>query len=188
MVINNKILLGGIIAILVVMVLLYFARANKTESFDNLPANSYVVFANQSGTLSNFDIASLLDMAIPKGTIVAWNGDFSSVPAGWAVCDGNKGTPDLRGRFIYGKSDALTLKAIGGEEAHTLIESEIPPHRHTFRSNPTCGCGGGGCLCSLNAENDFRVDTITPPSYPTGGGQPHNNLPPFMVLFYIMKI
>jgi microcystin-dependent protein len=35
---------------------------------------------------------------IPKGVIVAWNG--KDAPAGWALCNGENGTPDLRGRFI----------------------------------------------------------------------------------------
>jgi microcystin-dependent protein len=35
---------------------------------------------------------------IPKGVIVAWNG--KDTPTGWALCNGENGTPDLRGRFI----------------------------------------------------------------------------------------
>jgi microcystin-dependent protein len=35
---------------------------------------------------------------IPKGVIVAWNS--KDAPAGWALCNGQNGTPDLRGRFI----------------------------------------------------------------------------------------
>jgi hypothetical protein len=39
---------------------------------------------------------------IPKGGIIMWSGDVASIPAGWALCDGANGTPDLRGRFIAG--------------------------------------------------------------------------------------
>ncbi len=35
---------------------------------------------------------------LPTGSIIAFNG--ITAPKGWAVCDGTKGTPDLRGRFI----------------------------------------------------------------------------------------
>ena len=36
--------------------------------------------------------------SIPKGTIIVYH--FSTAPMGWVLCDGNNGTPDLRGRFI----------------------------------------------------------------------------------------
>lgn len=42
---------------------------------------------------------------IPAGTVVAFNSD--KAPAGWALCDGTNGTPDLRGRFIRMQSDSL---------------------------------------------------------------------------------
>ena len=35
---------------------------------------------------------------LPTGSIIAFNG--ITAPKGWTVCDGTKGTPDLRGRFI----------------------------------------------------------------------------------------
>lgn len=35
---------------------------------------------------------------VPRGVIVAWSG--TTAPGGWAICDGQNGTPDLRGRFI----------------------------------------------------------------------------------------
>nr|WP_272210298.1 hypothetical protein [Marinicella sp. W31]MDC2876166.1 hypothetical protein [Marinicella sp. W31] len=38
--------------------------------------------------------------SIPYGTIVAFYG--SGIPAGWQICDGTNGTPDLRDRFILG--------------------------------------------------------------------------------------
>ena len=39
---------------------------------------------------------------IPRGVIVAWSGKTNNIPAGWALCDGGNGRPDLRGRFIVG--------------------------------------------------------------------------------------
>jgi microcystin-dependent protein len=36
--------------------------------------------------------------SIPKGTIIAHY--YLTVPMGWVLCDGQNGTPDLRGRFI----------------------------------------------------------------------------------------
>lgn len=37
-----------------------------------------------------------------KGIIVLWGGAIVDIPAGWALCDGNAGRPDLRDKFIIG--------------------------------------------------------------------------------------
>ena len=37
---------------------------------------------------------------MPKGAIISFSGYLSDCPKGWAVCDGNNGTPDLTGSFI----------------------------------------------------------------------------------------
>lgn len=42
------------------------------------------------------------DGVVPKGVIVMWSGEVDEIPEGWALCDGNSGTPDLRSRFIVG--------------------------------------------------------------------------------------
>jgi microcystin-dependent protein len=71
----------------------------------------------------NFTYAST-QQVIPKGLISMFAGD--SAPAGWALCDGENETPDLRDRFILGggfmyvngKSD-LTLS--GDKNAKKLI-------------------------------------------------------------------
>jgi hypothetical protein len=39
-------------------------------------------------------------LGIAPGIIVGWSGKPADVPAGWALCDGANGTPDLRDRFI----------------------------------------------------------------------------------------
>jgi microcystin-dependent protein len=49
------------------------------------------------GANGNLDIAGGFNL-LPRGIIVAYNGE--TAPAGWALCDGTNGTPDLRGRFI----------------------------------------------------------------------------------------
>lgn len=86
---------------------------------------------------------------LPAGTalivtnmIVAWNGLSSAVPAGWALCNGLSGTPDLRDQFIVGGGGSL---AVTGSFAHvsdptsagtpvinpvTLSASNFPSHTH----------------------------------------------------------
>ena len=33
----------------------------------------------------------------PSGIICIWNKPIADIPAGWLLCDGTNGTPDLRG-------------------------------------------------------------------------------------------
>jgi hypothetical protein len=60
-----------------------------------------VTFVNIGDFLHNYK---------PKGTIAAYYG--VTAPSGWVTCDGSNGTPDLRGKFVYGgdKSSQLLLK------------------------------------------------------------------------------
>jgi len=55
-----------------------------------------------TGNLSGNNITSNNNVfnLLPTGIILAYNS--TSAPAGWILCDGTKGTPDLRGRFILG--------------------------------------------------------------------------------------
>ncbi len=38
----------------------------------------------------------------PIGGIIMWSGALGDIPTGWALCDGQNNTPDLRGRFVVG--------------------------------------------------------------------------------------
>jgi len=119
------------------------------------------------------------------GMIMEWSGLIENIPSGWVLCDGNNGTPDLRGRFILGYNpnmEKYTIGKYGGTEKHTLTVQEIPSHNHGAPTiagdNNTCVCKGGSGVCA--SKWDF-TDGI-------GGSQPHNNMPPYYVLSYIMKI
>lgn len=65
---------------------------------------------------------------MPKGGIIMWGGNITDIPKGWALCDGNNGTPDLRGRFIVGadneKSPMPNEK--GEPDSHTHPISQQP--------------------------------------------------------------
>jgi len=87
-----------------------------------------------------------LSNANPIGMIVMWSGTV--VPTNWQICDGTNGTPDLRGRFIWGKSPSNTLNSIGG-----TADSVIVQHTHTAGTVNTV---------ALNAstENDLHAHTF----------------------------
>lgn len=122
----------------------------------------------------------------PIGTIVAWGGTADNIPSGWVICDGQNGTPDLRGKFILGSSDAHVVGETGGSETVTLKDAEIPKHRHTIPDSPhgsylTTNTGGSPVY-------PYQSGVLTKQTGLSGGGQPHNNMPPYYTLIYIMKI
>lgn len=47
-----------------------------------------------------------------KNIICLWGGEIVDIPAGWALCDGNNGTPDLRDRIVVDASGTYTPNQI----------------------------------------------------------------------------
>lgn len=72
---------------------------------------------------------------LPAGIIMLWSGSEPSIPAGWTLCNGANGTPDLRNRFIVGAQGAYGVGVTGGSADATLVA-----HTHTFSG----ATGGGG--------------------------------------------
>jgi len=131
---------------------------------------------------------------LPRGIITAWNSTI--IPSGWALCDGLNGTPDLRGKFILSTGQATgmtnrTLNDTGGVETVALTMEQIPSHTHKFKSLNQVFVNSGRDLATTTTSNtvEFR-DVQTEPSTGTTAtttGEPHDNMPPFFVLTYIMK-
>lgn len=109
--------------------------------------------------------------------------------------------PDLRGRFvaaadamgINGAANRLTsasglssgaLAVSGGSQTVTLDTTQIPSHNHPPASGYTAFygaiTGGGG---TIPAGSGFAQATATGN---TGGGLPHPNIPPVLILNYII--
>ena len=128
---------------------------------------------------------------LPKGVIVAWYSEV--VPVGWALCDGTNGTPNLQGRFILGSNMGRSIGTIGGAETVKLTISQIPAHSHNLLLNTACfkdgGCDSRKSVDGTNIKYDAfkeKQENYQPQS--TGGSKPHENMPPFYTLTYIMKL
>ena len=135
----------------------------------------------------------------------------------WAFCDGTNGTPDLRGRFVLGAnpigSSATTanfterqIGTIGGEEKTKLTNAQMPAHKHVVDlvfnphntrrdiwSNLASFWGIGtpvwdGKTYGVLGSSGSLSSTPTVTMQEVGGGGDHNNMPPFKILTYIMKI
>jgi len=175
-----------LLIILAFMIVMFFKMSNQ-ETF-RFETGSYpaMVLTDSNGNLSS--------IPFPRGMVVIWTGGLNDIPQGWALCDGTQGTPDLRGRFVLGVNPKnnpvadLTATNIGekaGTEMHKLTIEEMPSHNHRITSSPYwnqfCWKNGGCDPYWVNGNTDR--DTVN-----TGGDKPHNNMPPFYTLAYIMKL
>jgi len=145
---------------------------------------------------------------------------FNFAPKGWAQCNGqllpinqnqalfsilgttfggdgrvNFALPDYRGRIPIHVGQGFNLGQNGGQEFHTLTQSEMPQHFHFVQAQPAAanladpsgsfladislkGYGPPQNLLSLAATSVSNV----------GGSQPHENRQPFLVLTFIIAL
>ena len=82
------------------------------------------------------EIESILSQDdFPEYGIAIWNGDNRNIPANWAICDGSKGTPDLRQRIPVSWSGARAIGSTGGSFTHSVdTKSLIGNHTHKFNN------------------------------------------------------
>ena len=86
---------------------------------------------------------------LPKGIIVSWYGSIEEIPKGWALCDGNNTTPDLRNRFIIGGGDKYDIGQKGGNSFIVLDKSNLPKLGKGYFSSP-----------SVNGKYHERTDEL----------------------------
>jgi microcystin-dependent protein len=110
----------------------------------------------------------------------------------------NFALPDLQGRAPMhpGQGPGLSLYDLGetaGEETVTLLESEIPAHSHAVNaSNGPANLQSPAADRILGrANNNVYLDTpgnlvpLAPEALaPAGGDQPHNNMQPYLTLYF----
>lgn len=95
----------------------------------------------------------------------------------------------LKDRFLLGTGNSYTNGSIGGESMVTLNINQIPPHTHGQQVTANPGTG------SINGRRDYVSDANGLSGYPqgidtysTGGGQAHNNMPPYLVVYMWKRV
>jgi hypothetical protein len=67
---------------------------------------------------------------VSSGMIVLWNGQVNQIPAGWVLCDGTNGSPDLRGLFVVGAGGSLGPGVTGGSTSSSAQTDAQGSHNH----------------------------------------------------------
>jgi microcystin-dependent protein len=203
------------ISILVISIIYLVTRLVllQYEPYENLEAKTNItsIYNEKKLYVTDINVSGAFNI-LPTGSIVMWT--KREVPAGWAICDGTNKTPDMRKRFVVGtvagadgsKAEDLPngerypgefqqIGSQGGEETHLLNEKEIPEHSHAHSvfqgrqylknvavllGNVLNGINGGtydvNSLSHSGSIPEYKKQT------------PHNNMPPYYVLYYIMKL
>ena len=100
----------------------------------------------------------------------------------------------IRNRFLWAATENGVMGDTGGEESHTLTVEEMPSHKGHLSAGiaGTAPYEKGNYKGYLNSStmtahgdigrgwNVYSGNEIHPASEAVGGGQPHNNMPPFI--------
>ena len=104
--------------------------------------------------------------------------------------------PDLRGRVPAHQGGGLVPGQSGGSETVTLLASQMPPHTHAVLASTSAASAAHGPSEVLGSSTTMKLYGTGTPSMamdpnaitPAGGGQPHENMPPFVALNYIIAM
>ena len=147
--------------------------------------------------------------SIPSGGIIIWSGAQAAIPAGWFLCNGANGTPDLRDRFVIGAGNSYAVAASGGSKDAIVVShnhtysgttTTDPGHKHeesvgvvgtfgTGASYPSIGGYGSAYSGTVDLTNTAgsHSHTFSGTASTTGAAGTNANLPPYYALCYIMK-
>ena len=164
-------------------------QARRTTPIFDWSKNDF----NVNGTLK-INNTNIFDLIYPVGSFY-----ISAKSTNPAILFG--GTwEQIQGRFLLGRSSSYPVGSMGGEATHTLTEAEMPSHNGHLSS----GIAGGAPYEKGNYKGYLNSSTMTaygeggrgwnvyagnemhPASEAVGGGQAHNNMPPYLSV-YIWK-
>jgi len=181
--------------------------AGDTKIYGDMEVYGKTIFTK------NIDIQGETGGIFPRGMVLLWYGDIDKIPNGWSLCNGTNNTPDLRGRFVlgYGNAPYNEIGNKGGSEKVLLTINNLPAHNHLGNTDtsgnhnhdiktrqddwndsggdgPSWGAGDNGQYHAYHHSEDSGKHSHKFTTENTGGNKSHENMPPYYVLAYIMKI
>lgn len=168
------------------------------DSNDWLHTGQAVVLSNSGGTLP---------AGLSAGTYYVIRDSATTIKLATSIANANRGVQvDITGA-TGGGTHTLTLTLTdrslgdnGGEETHALTDSEMPSHAHDIQrpniSGSTSnqiegttpnGVPDGGWITDPYINKQDTANDNEPRMMNTGSDSPHNNMPPYTTVNYIIK-
>lgn len=119
-------------------------------------------------------LADLLDLVYPIGSIYMNTNNVNPQSIFGGIWQ------KIEGRFLLGSGGGYTLGSLGGEVTHTLTVSEMPKHKPSILLNTQDSYTTGSAANWQVVTNGryYAGDMFLE----IGGNQPHNNMPPYLVV------
>ncbi len=131
-------------------------------------------------------IASWTLEEVESGHIRPFYGLRANIPLGYVECDGNNGTPDLRGLYPKGAGVGQEANVVGGNLTHQHISQGAHTHSSPITTSTFAATSKLG-TSTANIATIGHSHTVTVPS---DGGHQHdvvNHEPPYKTCIWIMK-
>lgn len=176
---------------------------NQTEDYSITPG----IVGNRITELA--ELVPSISSAVPLGTILMYSPvttvefdvtglGVSDNVLGWAICNGNNSTPNLKGKFVVGYDpDDVNYDTIGETGGQKYV-TEVIEHTHyvatttTDASETVSSSNYIGTRAIYGDNSDYLLSAETTESSvgltsETGIAQPDNR-PPYYAILYIKKI
>ena len=157
--------------------------AYERVNWENLPSTKTPVNPDNlnkmdEGIANAVEKSDLLNLVYPVGSIyMSVNSTNPSVLFG--------GTwEQIKDKFLLSAGDTYNAGDEGGEATHILTIDEMPSHNHTWGWKSSAASGNS----TWNSAGSDKTGSSSDIIGSTGGGKPHNNMPPYLAVFMWKRI
>ena len=116
-------------------------------------------------------LVTVMGKLVPSGVILMWSGSTDTIPAGWALCNGQDGTPDLTDRFILGVGKTYQPGTTGGAATVTPSVAARSAHAGIAVQNAALSIWTGAAGTGIGIQGT-TLDGNTLPSHAHTSIQP----------------
>jgi len=155
------------------------ASGSKIQAVKHREVETALLDFIQSNSAQQYDIKAIYANSTYLGDNFESNGLGKNLRTGWAICNGNNGTPNLQGRVLIHYSADFPLGTVGGSKDAVVVEHThlIDQVFNEHADGTKVGSGGG----TVEAVGTQSVQT-------TGVSGTNKNMQPYLATVYIMKL